>query len=277
MVSCITAEEPPQGDAERKGGEDFDPSQCLFCSRASSSLDESLVHMGKMHGMFIPDKYRLVVDVETLVKYLHLVISVYFECLHCGTRRSSAQAAKQHMVAKAHCRFDITDEDSDVRDFYNFSSCEQNTDDEVAGLPVAQWTPLSVQPGETSLRLPSGKILSHRFPRMPRQHCLNRLEATSPELDLIPSSSTHTISNTPTNAEARNLASTGQLATLRAHDRRSLMHLPISQQRSLLTTQKKEADKARRTEQASEARVSRKGNKTLMKHFVADVPGRKNG
>ncbi len=55
------------------------------------------------------------------------------------------------------------------------------------------------------------------------------------------------------------------------------MHLPASEQRALLAVQKKQIDKARRAEWAMRGRVEGMGNKTLMKNFVNDVPGRLNG
>lgn len=52
----------------------FDPLQCLFCGQFSFDLDENLEHMHKKHGLFIPDAENLVVDLQTLLGYLHLVM-----------------------------------------------------------------------------------------------------------------------------------------------------------------------------------------------------------
>jgi pre-60S factor REI1 len=101
----------------------------LFCNHINSSLDDNLTHMLKMHGLFIPDKDRLVLDAETLIAYFHLIIFGYLECLYCGTQRNSAEAAQQHMIGKAHCKFDISSEDSEFRHFYDFDSSHE--DDEV--------------------------------------------------------------------------------------------------------------------------------------------------
>lgn len=78
--------------------------------------------MLQSHGLFIPDRNRLVIDEVTLVKYSHLIIFGYFECLYCGSERSSAQATQQHMIGKGHCKIDVYRENSEFRDFYNFDS-----------------------------------------------------------------------------------------------------------------------------------------------------------
>ncbi|KAI1396440.1 c2h2 finger domain-containing protein [Hypoxylon fuscum] len=75
----------------------------------------------------------------------------------------------------------------------------------------------------------------------------------------------------------RRVAVANQLSHLCADDRRSLMHLPAHQQLSILSTQKKQTSKGRRSEMWLRGRLESKGNKTLMKHFVSDVPGRQNG
>ncbi len=50
--------------------------------------------MGKFHGLSIPDKSRLVVDVETFLAYIHLIVFGYFECLYCGVQRRTAEVGE---------------------------------------------------------------------------------------------------------------------------------------------------------------------------------------
>jgi hypothetical protein len=101
--------------------EDFNPLVCLFCAKNSSSFDQSLEHTHQKHGLFIP-AVGLQVDFKTLVKYLHLVIYGYFECIFCGSQRNSVQAVQQHVTGKGHCKIDLEKEDSEFRDFYDFES-----------------------------------------------------------------------------------------------------------------------------------------------------------
>ncbi len=63
---------------ELRSKEDFNPAQCLFCNDIESSFDDNLAHMIKRHGLFIPYKNNLAVDLETLIAYFHLIIFTYF-------------------------------------------------------------------------------------------------------------------------------------------------------------------------------------------------------
>lgn len=73
----------------------FQPSRCLFCNQVSQDFGASTAHMQIAHGLFVPDQKKLIVDLETLFDYLHLVIFGYSECICCGTQRQSPHAAQQ--------------------------------------------------------------------------------------------------------------------------------------------------------------------------------------
>lgn len=318
---------------------EFDPGRCQFCNRFNTGLDENLEHMRKAHGLFIPDRDHLVVDVETLLAYIHLIIFGYRECLHCGVQRGTVGAVQQHMMAKSHCKFDLQDSDSEFRDFYNFESGvgdEERKQGEGSGEAVKEDTE-SGEPGsrakygeteqdieldsesakatgsqfiqvdDMTIRLPSGKLISNGLSRNSKsmaartspnrrspkpglatwketsggpQSELDSSIPTQPGLNPTSSSSSAaaTASVAMTKSEKRNLAfATGQLAKLRAEDRRSLANLSVPQLRALLSKQKRQIDKAMRAERAMQGRVQTMGNKTLMMHFVSDVPGRFNG
>jgi pre-60S factor REI1 len=285
-------------DASSLDQVEYDSAQCLFCNPSHGSyptLDDNLIHMQKMHGLFLPEPGRLLVHIETLINYCHLVISGYCECLYCGTQRNNAEGAQQHMMAKGHCKIDISREDSEFRDFYDFTSDhDDNSDCDGEGRePKTLASTSLVQPTDTSLRLPSGKILSHRSgPKSPPQRRRVQPEHETkgkpgPGLEGSQRPLPHPrpdddgvrggASTALTRAEKRDLGSAGQLASLRASDRSSLLHMPSSQQRALLATQKKQVESARKTQKHMQSRVERMGNKTLMKHFVPDTPGRSNG
>lgn len=273
---------------------DFIPEKCLFCNVVSPGFDSSISHMQRAHGLFIPDDSRLVVDLETLVRYLHLVIFGYHECLFCGTQRNSVHAVQQHMMGKGHCKIDVEREDSEFADFY-LSSDDENSDGEGAdsdsegedGREGKERTSIAppTQLDDTSLRLASGKVLSHRSapsPRPQRRTQVGDDTAALPVSTSAPSRSTTEVVPGSSNAsltksERRESAFTTALSRLSANDRTALMHLPAAEQRAVLATQKKQADKARRAEYRYRGRVEGMGNKTLMKHFVPDTPGRSNG
>lgn len=168
--------------------------QCLFCNLTSPDFDTNVSHMHKNHGLFIPLEIEdgllaLVVDLETLVQYLHLVVSGYKECLFCHTGRQTTQAVQQHMMGKGHCRIDL-DGESEFRDFYeevdNASAASENaldegdlgesypkSDDEITQETTTDKQSKRQASFETdgnSLCLSSGKVLSHRSAPPPRRH-----------------------------------------------------------------------------------------------------------
>ncbi|KAJ4309005.1 hypothetical protein N0V84_011758 [Fusarium piperis] len=289
---------------EASADRECDPSKCLFCNEASSDIDSNVDHMRRAHGFIIPEKNRLVVEIETLLAYFHLVIFGYFECLYCGSQRHTAEAAQQHMVGKGHCKFDLYDEDSEFRDFYDFSSDHEGSDDEVGddcedgrdieeeadGAKGAGPSKFGQLDGAT-LRLPSGKLLSHRQSRetrpyhrkpRPKSEATPQVQpdkATTPlEPEPAPDSHLDSTAKTLTRAQRREASfATRQLVCLSTKDRQSLIHLPMSQQLTMLAVRNAQIAKARRAERAMQSRVETRGNKNLMKHFVNDVPGRLNG
>lgn len=141
--------------------------------------------MGKSHSLFIPasidnGSLTLAVDLETLVRYMHLVVYTYHECLFCHTQRQSAHAVRQHMTGKGHCRIDLEDGESEFRDFYESasraedegeggSSGEETFGSEDEAEPVqAGNEPVRLREG--SLLLASGKLLSNRSAPTPKHH-----------------------------------------------------------------------------------------------------------
>jgi pre-60S factor REI1 len=265
-------------DAETSDVPTFEPTQCLFCRNISDSIDTNLDHMSKSHGMTIPSPHQLSVDPTTLLSYLNLVISVYNECLTCGTQRRNTQAIQQHMLGKKHCSFDISDLESEYREFWSFGEDE-------AGVQID---------GE-NITLPSGRVIMSRSVRTTQQrqrssasgvNSLMRSNASSLEASISsPSNSSNLSAKTSstsrkqalTKQDVRALNLDKQLGTLRTSDRLALAHLSASEQRAILATQQSQLQKARRQERDMQARLQRKNNQTLMKHFVPDVPGPKLG
>lgn len=236
----------------------FDHTQCLFCRHSSIDLDENLEHMLKSHGLFIPDRSHLAVDIETLAEYFHLVIFVYFECLYCGSKRNGAHSVQQHMMGKGHCKIDILKEDSEFRDFYDFHSTSDDSDGETVKIVPEGSNGVII---EESLRLPSGKLLSHRMEgkRRPHQHRTTYTKVRSlPQtgqstaLDISGSRSDMALSRTTQSElnriDKRETTFQNQLATVRAGDRISLMHLSRSQQRAVIIKGRKQVERARRDE-----------------------------
>ncbi|KAL1870761.1 hypothetical protein Daus18300_005081 [Diaporthe australafricana] len=177
------AHQEPDGEPK---GPSFTPTQCIFCNAASTDFESNLSHMSKKHSLFIPasidnGSLTLAVDLETLVQYMHLVVSTYHECLFCHTQRQSAHAVQQHMMGKGHCRVDLEDGDSEFRDFYEDLRARSDgesgedvsgSEDEAAAVPTSNRSvneaPLRLR--DSSLLLSSGKLLSHRSAPAPKHH-----------------------------------------------------------------------------------------------------------
>ncbi|KAK3359621.1 C2H2 type zinc-finger-domain-containing protein [Lasiosphaeria hispida] len=273
----------------------FIAEQCLFCNETCDTFDDSMLHMQKAHGLFIRDLDHLAVDLETLVRYLHLVIFGYRECLYCQSQRRTVEAVQQHMSGKSHCKLNLQDPESEYRDFFDFTQNpspnpddDENTDRLEPIIPGS--SNLVSHVDSDSARLPSGRIVSHRTAgQAGRQQHRSRSQHTSSAAtpaaltpDMPGANPDSTTADTQslhvaTRQEKRGGSLAGQLAKLSVNDRASLVHLSSAEQRSVLTTRIKQADKARRVELRHRSRVEMLGNKTLMKHFLPDVPGPKNG
>lgn len=245
----------------------FDRSQCLFCNQISEDVDQSLDHMSKAHGLHI-DPTKLLVDVVSLLAYLHLVISECYECLYCGTQRNTRQAVQQHMMAKGHCKYDITDRDAELKDF--FEPLPSDAEEELhQNLDAIRFSNDPRLPWQARLRKPP---LSERSDRhghgitaslpdqapptlTPRSHTNAESSSNTTETTL------HALSEVSTRVLKQEHALNNQLTQLRAGDRRSLLHLPASQQRALLATHHKQMETARRTEQTERGNLESAGNK----------------
>lgn len=98
-------------------------SRCFFCNYDSPTWKLSVIHMTKIHGLFIPEPNYLV-DQEGLLGYLQAKILQNFECLWCHKLKGTADGIQTHMRDKGHCRiaFETEEEMIEVGQFYDFSS-----------------------------------------------------------------------------------------------------------------------------------------------------------
>lgn len=261
-LSNLNIGDPDEQDSELSDESDvsvdaFDPTQCLFCNCHSEDLDKNLDHMRKRHGMIIPYPESLIVDLEILVKYLHLVIYEYTECLYCGSIRNTPQAAQQHMTGKGHCKIDVEKENSEFKDFYDFESNTNSDDDRFGDSGRACF----VDAEDETRRLPSGKTISHRKTKKIRDHrgLKSGAEIDSFSLleegkrpDSLSDATALIVNNEKTKnlvvSEKRNAIFDKQLATMKQGDRLALAHLPLPQQRTLVAKAKKQQEMWNRLE-----------------------------
>ncbi len=96
---------------------------CLFCNYESPSLSLNVVHMGRIHGMFIPEQGYLT-NLEGLVQYLYEKVYESYECLHCHKGNRTVSAAQAHMRDKGHCviPYDSEEDMIEIGEFYDFRS-----------------------------------------------------------------------------------------------------------------------------------------------------------
>jgi pre-60S factor REI1 len=247
---------------------EFDETQCLFCDRSSPELEHNLAHMSKSHGLEIVTS-NLLVNVESLLAYFHLVISSYHECLYCGKQRSTRQAVQQHMTAKGHCKYDLTAKDAEFREFYDLSALEAEKESRrnLIATRISD-IELAAAHDKSKKSQPSKRSDKHNlditFLRSEHESASSgRSSARSSNSDTnSDDNDTHTDSlrQMSTREQKRAYTLNNQLSQLRADDRRSLMHLPLSQQRTLLATRHKQMEKARRSEQTQQGNLESAGN-----------------
>ncbi|KAI0169323.1 C2H2 type zinc-finger-domain-containing protein [Hypoxylon sp. FL1284] len=111
---------------------------CLFCNYESPTVPLNVVHMERIHSMFIPEKQYLV-DLDGLIGALQQRIQEFHECLYCGKIKNTALAVQTHMRDKGHCKIPYSSEDEQVEigDYYDFrgtySDGEDSEDESVEG------------------------------------------------------------------------------------------------------------------------------------------------
>ncbi|CAJ0547094.1 Ff.00g017210.m01.CDS01 [Fusarium sp. VM40] len=239
---------------------DFDPKTCIICNHSDQSFAENLLHMESSHSLRIPYQEHLIVDLETVIWYLHFVIFVYHECIYCGTRSRTVEGIQQHMVGKGHCRVELSDE---ILEFYDLEGLGN------------YGTKNAVAVDSESLRLSSGKILSNRTApsARPSRQTATQEKDQSSQANI----SYNGASDALTAKDRKDAALASQLARLSVKDQQSLIHMSSSEHRSFLLQRKKELEAVQRTERKMRLKTERLNNKTMMKTFKNDVPGRSNG
>ncbi len=110
--------------------------RCLFCNYESPTIDLNVVHMERIHNMFIPEKSYLV-NLEGLITSLWEKINILQECLTCGKLKPTVFGLQTHMRDKAHCSilFHTEEDQLEIGEFYDFrgtySDEESEDEDEV--------------------------------------------------------------------------------------------------------------------------------------------------
>ena len=261
-VSFSSDESPPstlpltghEEDQLANKEDSFSPAQCLFCNVESASMDSNLTHMSHAHSFFIPDAEYLI-DMESFLSYLFAVVSVFHECLSCGSSKATKFAVQAHMRGQGHCNVDFENDEHDLKQFYDFFGDVDEEENEPN-------TKLTLIPDEDELRLPSGKILGHRS-RARVRHNLSDHPSSSSSFRQQPRTETVSMESTD-----RNLA-------MRAGTSTSLLGVPTLERRALIAIEKK-MEKMETREKSKYQHVVEKGGNQQKRYKVAGI-GKKQG
>jgi pre-60S factor REI1 len=103
---------------------------CLFCNYRSPNFNLNVHHMGRFHGMFIPEKDYLV-EPENLITYLHGKVHEGHQCLKCNKVVHTASGIQTHMRDRGHCMiaFESDEELVEIGEFYDFRSSYPDAED----------------------------------------------------------------------------------------------------------------------------------------------------
>lgn len=115
---------PSEASVASSRKQDSDPLlDCLFCNYRSPNFSLNLHHMGRFHGMFVPEK-EFLVEPEGLIKYLYKKINKRHQCLKCHKVVHTASGIQTHMRDRGHCMiaFESDEELVEVGEFYDFRS-----------------------------------------------------------------------------------------------------------------------------------------------------------
>jgi pre-60S factor REI1 len=124
-------------------GSDIPPEECLFCGKRCDTAALALDHM-KCHDFRFCYPARLV-DPVGLMQHIAAKVGVARRCPQCNKHCRSVAALRDHMGAKRHCGYELTDEDD------QFYSPE--------GLPAT-----AIVDGVGELHV-NGKVYGHRMYR----------------------------------------------------------------------------------------------------------------
>ena len=140
--------------------------ESLFDTHVSPSLEANVRYMQRAHSFFVPDTDSCaLVDAAGLFSYLQEKVCRHHTCLYCNRPFGSAEACRDHMRDKSHCKLNLEREGSalELCEFYSFASYHPHPalrgaggappdDDRLVGTVVAGMLPNGQRLGHRSLR-----------------------------------------------------------------------------------------------------------------------------
>lgn len=109
------------------------PSDCLFCSVSSKSVQDNVTHMSRYHSFFIPDQ-EILTDMSGLLSYLGEKVVLGNLCLYCpngGKEFGDVDAVRRHMVDKSHCKlaYETNEDRAELADYYDYKTVGREDDE----------------------------------------------------------------------------------------------------------------------------------------------------
>lgn len=240
-------------DEPTSEAESFNPLKCLFCNVEGLSLGSNLEHMSHTHSFFIPNPEG-VTDMESLLSYLFTLVSVFHECLSCGSLKFTKFAVQEHMCGKGHCKLDFENDRHKLWQFYDI-------DDGPNGLPNVK-----TAVDEDEFHLPSGKTVGPRSGgRSVHRISGKRRSVRFLRRRLI----------TEGDSEESFPKSIDRRLTVRAGTSTSLVGVPELQQRALIAVENHILAIESRAMNERQSKVDRGGNR--QKRFKVRSIGKKQG
>ncbi|XP_041478384.1 zinc finger protein 622-like [Lytechinus variegatus] len=117
-------------------GEEIPPTDCLFCSQSTSSIEDNLHHMTVSHSFYLPN-VEFIADMEGLLSYLGVKVGCDFMCLWCNEKGKSfysLDSVQRHMRDKGHSKI-LYEGDAiyEYSDFYDFRKSYPDYDERNGG------------------------------------------------------------------------------------------------------------------------------------------------
>ena len=142
--------------------------ESLFDTHVSHSLEANVRYMRRAHSFFVPDTDSCaLVDAAGLFCYLQEKVCRHHTCLFCSRPFGSAEACRDHMRDKAHCKLNLEADAAalELSEFYAFlgrparpagrarrGAAAPSDDDGLVGTVVAGMLPSGQRLGHRSLR-----------------------------------------------------------------------------------------------------------------------------
>ena len=133
---------------------------CLFCNSKFSVVTESIDHMHKSHGLFIPFSNHII-SFDALLIYLGEKVGIGHVCVYCNQRFSSTLAVQAHMKEKSHCKMRL-DNDEDEEEYSDYFEFPESINNEENGENNSNNRRLTGVTDNGELLLSDGSTIGHR-------------------------------------------------------------------------------------------------------------------